>query len=353
MTEEWHYLSARVSHYLSAMLATVAAASPLKAPALIVEAPAAEEPPVAEAPPVAAAPPVAQAPPAAEAPPVPEEPPLMSDEEPLPEKMGKLDPLRMKLLLVEEWWALEIKEAIENNPDIENLSDFQYAQLALICEDDVDDAIRRAIGMQAVREEYGILEMDESSEFGCRTIKKFMDRFPLSFLYFDYSDPDGQYVMGIDASKVNTGDLKTIVDIKLLFAGMYYMAQTCMPDFEAIRKGVIGLIECRNVNFTRRSDLKANQKVYDELWAVYPFTGSIRHYNTNSMFNVMFSLCKKFLPEDLKSRYQAGLVFEGGLDNTFLVPTPEIAAERVLHNMQDSLKRRLENQRSFSLSSNK
>ena len=80
---------------------------------------------------------------------------------PLPTLMGPEDPLRMKLTREEHAWAWDIKDCIEMLDDLDNLCDFWYAQLAIVCQDNVEDAVRRAYGLQYFREEFKIRDTFE------------------------------------------------------------------------------------------------------------------------------------------------------------------------------------------------
>lgn len=274
---------------------------------------------------------------------------IMEEEMPLPTVMGECDPLRMKLLLVEEWWALEIKEAIEEDPELGNLSDFMYAQLALICENDVADAVRRAYGLQALRQEHDI---QETAECGRRAVHRLFRLFPGAMLDFSFSEPDGHYFIAMDAAQFNTGDLTRKGEFSQLVAGLYFMMHTALPDLESVRKGGVGLVECQGLDFTRKRDLKADRSLYEQLWSVYPFTAAIWHYNTGVIFNVMFSLWKKLLPDNIRDRFKAGFVCEGGLNALFLTPNPEEATARTLRQMIATLQRRYDNQTTFALKKN-
>jgi hypothetical protein len=64
--------------------------------------------------------------------------------------------LRMTLTADERRWALAIKAAIEQEPEVDNLSDFMYAQYGIICKGNVADAVDRAESLQWYRHNYGV-----------------------------------------------------------------------------------------------------------------------------------------------------------------------------------------------------
>ena len=84
--------------------------------------------------------------PAVEQPPVPQ---VAYDADTLNAMLGQDDPLRMKLTHPELEAAKRIRTTIQGLRDFDNLNDFMYAQLAIICLDDVEDAVERAYALQA------------------------------------------------------------------------------------------------------------------------------------------------------------------------------------------------------------
>ena len=127
------------------------------------------------------------------------------------------------------------------------------------------------------------------------------------------------------------------------------MGHTAFPDFESVRKGFVGIVECHSFDMAKIQEMKLLQKTFSQLFAVYPLRGSFRHYHTSSLFNTMASLFKKALPEHLS--IQVGLQCEERLDHIFLVPNEKIATQRLMQEVENSLKRRYANEKAFSLES--
>lgn len=271
------------------------------------------------------------------------------DEEPLPAIMGQNDPRRMELTKEELDWADAIKDCIEAMPDLDNLSDFMYAQLAIICEDDVTDAIERAFGLQIFREEYKIYDTRED---GQRQMRNLLKLFPEQFLSFSFSQNDGTYVIIHDATKMNTTCLTTAEKINDWFAACYYIHTSMSPDLESVRKGCISCVECEGFDWTMKQDFKLMHKMFFELLTCYPFRGQIKHFHTGMIINLIVATFRKILPPHLKDKLLVGLSFDCRLDQAFLVPTAAAANKRMLTKIDEALKRRYDNESTFSLSNN-
>ena len=106
----------------------------------------------------------------------------------LPCLMGAKDPRRMMLTQEEHQCALRIKAAIEAKPEVDNLSDFMYAQFALICQDNIEEAVTHVMALQATRQEYDI---EDSYEHGCRSVEAYAQLLPEYLLSFGFSHSDG------------------------------------------------------------------------------------------------------------------------------------------------------------------
>ena len=264
----------------------------------------------------------------------------------LPSIMGQDDPRRMKLTNEERYWAMEIKDAVEAIPELDNLSHFMYAQLALICKEDVEDAIQRAHALQIFRQEYNLLDTYEDSR---RAIRALVDHFPGHFLSFGFSQEDSTYVMVRDLSKLNMGSGPPSKKVQALFAGSYYLYHAFFPDMASIYKGGIVLLECADVDWTNKPDYKVLQQLFREFLSVYPFTGSARYYHTGTFVNLMTSTLRRLLPEVFKDKLRTGLTVEGNLNALYMVPNEDIATQRMILRLEGTLKQRYENEASFSL----
>jgi hypothetical protein len=268
-----------------------------------------------------------------------------AEEEPIPSITGPDDPQRMRLTREETQWALDIKYVIENLPEVDNLSDFWYAQLAIICKHNVEDAIQKAMGLQSFRQEYGILE---SLKDGIRHISDVCRLLPQFVLAVSFIHQDGGYVGVVDWNKANFHKLSSKQDVQSFFAGMYYLQHSMLPDLASIRNGFQMLAECQDVQWAKKKDFKLVIKLAFEMLNFYPCKVVIKNYHSGLVMNMLLSLLRRALPEGID--VHAGFCWDCRLDSLYLVPTVEAATERMLRQLNECLARRFENAKEFSLS---
>ena len=268
---------------------------------------------------------------------------------PLPERMAKDDPRRMWLTRDEHRWALDIKDCLNMLPDVD-ATDFMCAQLAIICKDNLEDAMRRAQGIQTYQEEYKILD---TLEDGMRVFSRHVSLFPKHWLTLTYSHTDETYVFMQDIAELDMSQLTTPRRVDDWFAGCYYIHALLCPDFATIRTGAIVCVECVNHDWqpkTRQgNDGKLILKMMSELLAHFPCRFICKNYHTGVMFNLFIATLRKLLPSEFKDMYQVGCDFDGHLGDAMLTPTVELANLRLLGRMEHVLKRRYDNEKSFKL----
>ena len=230
-------------------------------------------------------------------------------------------------------------------PDLDNLPDFMYAQLAIICKDDVEDAIQRCYGMQGFRQEYKITD---SLEQGRRYLAIPFQLFPQQVLTFSFSQEEGTYVFAHDCTKFEPKRFtsSTLADDWMM--SMYYSHFAFMPDLETVRKGITVLVECEGMTM-RRDSMKHYNAFFSGFLTYYPFIGRCRHYHTGTIINVLLSLLRPILPKHLRDTFQVGFQFEGHMGDAFLTPTVKDANARVYSRMADCLRLRYQNESSFFL----
>ena len=267
--------------------------------------------------------------------------------EELPPIMGQNDPRRMRLTREEKDWALDIKEVMEELPEINNLSDFWYAQYAIICKDNIDDAVHRALELQAFREEYKILDTHSD---GIRRIHQLVKTSPERFMSLNFSQAEGTYIVTQDLTKVDVAQIgSTPEKLENWFAADFYLHNLIAPDLDSIRKGDFMIVETEGFRWAQKRDNKLMLRLFTELIACYPFCGTLKLYNTGTIFNSLFALCRMVLPADLKNKIQVSLKSEDRLDTYFLTPSVEEANRRMLATMEECLQRRYANEKSFKL----
>ena len=96
-------------------------------------------------------------------------------------------------------WVQEIKEAVVASPDLNELSDFEYAQHALVTKGDVEDALRRIQGLKDFREEY---QIHDTLEEGMELLHSFSKQHPWFVLDVEYESQYGHFVCVYDCGSL-------------------------------------------------------------------------------------------------------------------------------------------------------
>ena len=272
---------------------------------------------------------------------------------------GQFEEGRMHLARQERDLANRLKAAVlhDTENDMEPLSDFMYGQIAIVTladrnlqNRDLGKVLERVHHIQSMREEYRILDTYQN---GTKMIQRtFLELLPNFLLHFDYIAEKGAY---LGVSNITRFDMSIFSDpekVKVWLAGVWYGNHAHNPDFAAIRQGLLHMVECGGYDWKNQNMLHI--KAFTEwcpLSAVYPQQlQNIRHFNASNFVHLLAAMAKKLLPRQTTDafEYVRGSDY-GNLDELFGVPTPEAAARRTVAKMQESLKRRYDNEASFSL----
>ena len=151
------------------------------------------------------------------------------------------DPSRMVLTAQERTWALAIKAAIESSDEIDNLPDFDYAQLALVDNDNVQSALDRAQCLQQYKEQYSIRNSMEDGNNHWRSMVNLAPDLILSLAFFHEL---GCYMCVTDLARISEYLFTRAEDNRLMFGLAFYLGHTLSPDFSAIRNGIFLVAEC-------------------------------------------------------------------------------------------------------------
>lgn len=274
-----------------------------------------------------------------------------AEEPPLPAIMDADDPRRMDLTIQERQWGLDIRNAVEGLPDLDNQSDFMYAQLALVVKDDFTEAVKRLYALQDFRAEYDI---SDTYQDGCQCLESTLRLLPEQFLNFAFSLQESTYVFIHDLAKHDAASLTTLKKENDWMKAMYYLHITFCPDMESIRKGILILVECAGVDYSNmKQGLNLSTKLFSKLMTIFPINGKTMLYHTGTITNVMASMLRQILPENLRSKFLTGIQLDGRLNTIFLVPDIETANTRIILRVEETFRRRLENERIFSLSADR
>jgi hypothetical protein len=154
---------------------------------------------------------------------------------------------RMALSPHHRAWALAIKAAIEADPELDNLNDYSYVQLAIACHGNVELALEKARDMQGFREEY---EVRDSLEDAKKTIWEYSNLFDEQVIIaFSYSKDEQCYIATMDLAAMDNKALQTDKAWRTNLAGVYYIKQAMVPDFFSMVNGIVIIHECDGFDF--------------------------------------------------------------------------------------------------------
>lgn len=91
-----------------------------------------------------------------------------------------------------------------------------------------------------------------------------------------------------------------------LSGGFYYLVQAMTSNFRAIREGIVHIGECEGMGFDV-TNKEHHQRGWEHFWMHYPLRHKeISWLRTPLAANLLFSFCKKFMNEDMRSKFQLG-----------------------------------------------
>lgn len=269
----------------------------------------------------------------------------------------------MQLSAQERQWALAVKHAVEEDLDLQNLTDLEYAQYALVSQNDVDDALRRARGLQLFRQEYGINEtLDQAMEL----INALIIQQPGMLLSVDkaktnptapevenHPDLHCHYLMVFDFARINPKALHLPRDKRDMLGALYYLHHATQTNPTLMRNGILFIAECEGMTFDN-VNVDFVGPIYREMKNFYPINlKEISWLRAATAATVMFALCKPFFPPEVQSKVNLGCefdAFDGRLDELFLTrETPEENAMLILKRVKNHLTERFHNAALFRL----
>ena len=263
---------------------------------------------------------------------------------------------RMWISSDEREWAKQIKAAVAQTPELDDLHDFMYAQMAIVSMTDADQTnveviLDRFRVLQQLREENGIVNTLAHGSQLLQTL--IFDLVPGSFLAYSFVDHEESYVCSMDMTSFDMDVLRDPRKEKEWLAASYYLMHAFNLDLDATRRGLIILAECENYHWKGKDMVHAGafRKWWSELALVYPLNvQKVKYFHTGLFMNLLMSTAKKFLPQSVQQRMELGCRSEGGrLDQLFMVPDKPTANQRLVMRLQDALKSHYENQATFVL----
>ncbi|CAB9504812.1 expressed unknown protein [Seminavis robusta] len=258
----------------------------------------------------------------------------------------ELDPSLFKLSVEEKERALLIKNAIEALPDLDNLSDFMYANMALV--GSVAESVEKAFLMQEVRQEYNI---QLTYADGVRSLSAMIELMPLVFMCFSFNLEEERSLMVLDATKLRTSIWRDPKNVEIIIRGAFYLCYATFPTLGIVRAGKTDIFEFEGFQMGKGMvDVQMGAQITCQTIGAFPSNVTTKFYHTSVMANVINAMIKKLVPKEIGSKWEFGCQCAGGrLDRLYMVPTPEIATKRVLANLFKGLKIRMESERTFTL----
>lgn len=284
---------------------------------------------------------------------------------------GCLNP-RMKITSNQRNLALMVKEAIESDPEIDNLPDFWYVQLAIVNGDNLEASISQAGHMQYLREEYGIRDTLADAKKILWDYLNSEEKWMLSFCYVPQLDG---MIAVIDLTAKDVKDLAKPDGWKIL-AGEYYLRQALNPDLVCVSTGVTTIFECQGFDWKKSGGMSNILRFCKEVVGPYPQNvRSTLFFHTGEQFNGSFkqpffsfltvgcsipplvgvlanlahSIVKPFMPEQMKQKCKFGCQFPQGIAKCMLGPDPKGKLELNYARIMTALECRYENERNFKL----
>jgi hypothetical protein len=245
-------------------------------------------------------------------------------------------------------WALHVKGSICGDYNMDNMSDYWYAQLALAAKGGTKAAFAKAKHWQDFRDEY---KLNGTYEEGVYCIRRLLKLFPEVFLWLGFNDAHGCYSLAYDMAEI---DLTSLTQrpggFDAFLTGIYYIFQAMNMDLEAVRKGNILMVDCGGFDWSLNLNPKADQRIWAEVMIMYPqFYKFIKYLNSGSHIASMHALKKRSLSMAIRESIELGCRYEGRLRDFYCIPTVEAAKERLQCALEASLKRRYDNEKSFKL----
>ncbi|CAB9531788.1 expressed unknown protein [Seminavis robusta] len=283
---------------------------------------------------------------------------LLEDDDEMTERVDS----SMDLEGQERQWALAIKAAVEASSELDNLTDMEYGQHAIIAQGNLAKALKRIEGLQWCRKEFGI---DNTADQGYYFLEETSKLHMGSLLTIDTCPITGEGILGWDlgacfpqvAFECHPNDTVMERNWKIHAGGCYYVLHAVQPSFAAIREGTFCLVDGHNMSWGNIS-MMYQRRLHDEVWTHYPFkVKKIMEYNTNSIAAAFWSLMKPLIPKCIRNVMELGCQVEfvdskaapRTLRELYLQPSVEESTFHMLKRAHQLLTLRARNEASFRL----
>jgi hypothetical protein len=148
--------------------------------------------------------------------------------------------------------AVELKQAAKELPELNVLSDMEYAQFAIFSQGNHADALKRMAAMQLFREVY---QVDNTVEQGLFMLGEFMKQQEGLVLVLDVDRVTLEGLHGLNNQALNprlaTEPCSNGVDynFRIFICGMYYYIRACQPCLGSVRAGIYTVADFENVGW--------------------------------------------------------------------------------------------------------
>ncbi|CAB9529737.1 expressed unknown protein [Seminavis robusta] len=273
----------------------------------------------------------------------------------------------------EKIWALQLKLAAqqeqsssndEDDNEMFNLSDFEYAQHAIIAQGNIQEAMDRIEGMHHFRKEYGI---DHSGDQIAYYLQEIMKQQPGYLLHLDNNPNTNDGVIAIDAARwdpvkalthdTNNANKDPEFNWKVSLIGVYYMHYVVQPSLASIRQGLLTLVECDGVSW-RNFSIQWDNRFHGEMFGNLPvkFKACLA-YNTSMIANLVFSMMKPIMPKSMKDSLHLGCSLLGSdeaptnlrLGDVYLQPSREVVQRAIVQRAMGLTAQRRFHEMTFKL----
>lgn len=270
----------------------------------------------------------------------------MSDSEEEEEEEPSLLP--MELTNEELEWALALKREVMEDETLEERPDFEYAQVTLVCMDDLDSAKYRLKALQDFREEY---EISDTAVEGMELVVQFMQQQP--WFVLDVHVDERHSVLAQDFSVLDPSKVRSPAEWRIFLGGFYYFYQILQPNLFSIREGILCVGEMHGIGW-KNFDVNFMQRHFDHLLEYYPMIiKESRLIHSSAIGNILQSMLKKLRTGVRNSPIEIGCQLDelqgGRLEDIFKIPTEEAAQTRLIQKCAEYLTTRYNNRESYRL----
>ncbi|CAB9504841.1 expressed unknown protein [Seminavis robusta] len=267
-------------------------------------------------------------------------------------KSKPVDPL-MLLSEQELARAVDIKASVEADARLQNRSDFEYVQYALTAEleESLEQVLERIYLMQCFRQEYKI---HDNAKEGAEVVHKLSLLCPGVWLAVEHVSQQQNYMLVLDFAKLLPKEqIKTDDDLRTYLAALYYLQNSVLPNFVAIREGWTIMCECEGAGFGS-FDAEFFDKIMHHLFKAYPKNQKdVFILNSPSVVSLWWGLWKRILTKEQQERHHLGHQIQGfegrRIDELYKIPTAEDGRQRMINNVYQYLQLRKRKEAEFSL----